>query len=139
MSVYVVLSSDKSLQYFPSNTSYKFSCHLNAPLILEGKWKVALVEAYVSSSYSKSNMLYLSSSICEESIIEGEKKPLLRRLTAYSPGQWNTVFESGFYVPVKHKEIYDIDVNITTESEQLASFLDQTSSITLHFKAFPFH
>ena len=139
MSIYVILSSDRSVNYFPQNTSYKFSCHLNAPLHLEGSWKVALVEAFISSSLSKSDMLYLSSSICEESIVEGEKQPLLRRLMAYDPGHWSTIVESGFYIPVKQKEMYDIDINIYTKSGEFASFLNKTSSITLHFKAFPFY
>jgi hypothetical protein len=71
----LVLRSDKSSQYFPANTPYRFNSHLNAPLVLEGTWKVALIKADISSTLSKEDAIYLHSSICQNSIVEGEKKP----------------------------------------------------------------
>jgi hypothetical protein len=32
----------------------------------------------------------------------------------------------------------EIDINITTNQDDLASFIDQPSTVTLHFKSFPF-
>lgn len=43
MSIYLTMSSDKSMEYFSQNEPYKFKTHLNAPLLLEGVWRVALV------------------------------------------------------------------------------------------------
>lgn len=50
MSIFAIISSDSSLQYFPQNKAYRFKYHLNTPLNLEGGWKVALIEANISSS-----------------------------------------------------------------------------------------
>ena len=96
MSVYVTMSSDKALKYFPQNKSYTFK-----PLLLEGVWRVALVDVDIISSTSKTDAIYLYSSICGESIVEGEKRPLLRRLPANARGNWSTVIEAPHYVSVK--------------------------------------
>ena len=80
MSIYVTMSSDRVLNYFPQNNTYNFETHLNAPLLLEGVSKVALVDVDIVSNTPKTEAIYLYSSICGESIVKGEKKPLLRRL-----------------------------------------------------------
>lgn len=138
MSIYITMSSNKCLEYFPQNKSYTFKSHLSTPLLLEGTWKIALVEADIACTISKSDAIYLYSDICGESILDGEQRPLLRILPATSMGNWLTVVETPFYVPIKNKNIYDIDIYITTERNNLASFLDQPSTITLHLKSFPF-
>lgn len=140
MSIYPVVSSDSSLQYFPQNKAYHFKCHLNTPLNLEGLWKVALLEANISTSKSLKifKPLYVYSNICGESMVDGDKQPVLRKLTGDSQGTWDTVFEMGHYMPVKINDIDDIDIYIMTREGVLASFLDQPTIITLHFKAFPF-
>jgi len=122
------MSSDRALTYFPQNNPYNFKTHLNAPLLLEGVWKVALVDVDIISI----------TSICGESIVEGEKKPLLRRLPATTRGNWSTNIEAPHYVSVKNNNIYDIDIYITTNQDELASLIDQPSTVTLHFKSFPF-
>ncbi|CAC5384276.1 unnamed protein product [Mytilus coruscus] len=81
------MSSDKGKEYYPNNKAYKFNSHLNAPLILNGVWRVALVEADITSTISKVDPIYLYSNICGESIIDGEQKPLLRRITAADLGK----------------------------------------------------
>ena len=138
MSIYVILSSDRSSSYFPNNTPYRFISHLNAPILLEGTWKVALIEADITSTLSKEEAIYLHSSICQDSIVEGEKKPLLRRLMSNSPGDWTSIIDSPHYIPVNTKELYDIDIYITNREDAKASFLNQPSTLTLHFKSFPF-
>ena len=138
MSSCVTMSSDRALHYFSQNNPYNFKAHLNAPLLLEGVWKVALVDVDIVSSTSKTEAIYLYSSICGEYIVEGEKKPLLRRLPATIRGNWSTNIEVPLYVPVTNNNIYEIDINITTNQDDLASFIDQPSTVTLHFKSFPF-
>jgi hypothetical protein len=138
MSIYVTMSSDRALHYFPQNKSYNFKTHLNASHLLGGVWKVALVDVDIVSSTSKTEAIYLYSSICGEYIVEGEKKPLLRRLPATIRGNWSTNIEAPLYVPVTNNNIYAIGINITTNQDDLASFIDQPSTVTLHFKSFPF-
>lgn len=111
---------------------------MSAPLLLEGIWKVALVDVDIVSSDSRTDAIYLYSSICGESIVEGEKRPLLRRLVATTRGNWSINIEDLHYVSVNNNTIYDIDVYITTHNDDLASFLDQPSTVTLHFQSFPF-
>ena len=138
MSIYVVLSSDKSYQYFPTNTPYRFKSHLNAPLVLDGRWKVAIIEADIACTLSKEDAIYLHSSICQNSIVEGKKKPLLRRLVPNKPGDWLMISELPHYIPVNTNELYGIDIYITDKQDNYASFLDRPSTLTLHFKSFPF-
>lgn len=118
MSVYVILSSDKSLNYFPNNKLFKFKSHLNSPLILNGKWKVALLESDIASSSSISKAVYLYSNVCGESTVEGEQKPLFQRLMASSPGNWSSIFETPHQVPVKIKEISSIEIFITNDQHE---------------------
>lgn len=140
MSIYAIVSSDSSLQLYPENKAYHFKCHLNTHLHLEGVWRVALLEANVSAKKQMKTLkpLCVYSNICGESIVDGDQEPLLRKLQANSPNNWDVIFEAGHYMPLKINNIADIDIYITTREGVLASFLDQPSSVTLHFKAFLF-
>ena len=95
------MSSDKAFKYFPQNKSYTLKTHFSAPLLLEGVWRVALVDVDIISSTSNSDAIYLYSSICGESIVESEKRPFLRRLPANTRGNWSTTTEAPHYVSVK--------------------------------------
>jgi hypothetical protein len=64
----------------------KFKSHLNAPITLDGNWKMALIEADITSTLSKENTIYIYSCICQDSIVEEEKKPMLWRLMSNAPG-----------------------------------------------------
>ena len=127
MSMYVTMSSNKGKEHFPNNKAYKFTCHLRAPLILNGIWRIALVETDITSNLSKTDPIYFFfSNIRGESIVDKEQKPLLRRLTAVDMANWSTILNTPHYVPVRVNEIYDI----TTDSQnQVASFLDNTSTV----------
>lgn len=99
---------------------------------------MALVEADITTNYSREDALYLHSNVCEESIVDGLEKPLLRRLTSTSMDNWITIFDTPHYHPVKTDLVYDIEIYVTSANDQLASFLNNTSTVTLHFKSFPF-
>jgi hypothetical protein len=60
---------------------------------------------YEHSSPGFDNNEFIYSSICGESIVEGEKKPLLRRLPATTRGNWSTNIEAPFYIPLKNNNI----------------------------------
>jgi hypothetical protein len=45
---------------------------------------------------------------------------LLCRLPATTRGNWSTNIEAPFYVPVKNNNIYEIDINRTTNQDDLA-------------------
>lgn len=71
-------------------------------------------------------------------IVDGEKKPLLRKFLCNTTGNWTSNFTNPQYVSVKQNEIYDIDMYITDKNNNLASFLNQPVTLTLHFKSYPF-
>lgn len=138
MSLYMIANSNYSDNYFPTNTESDFRVHLNNPLILNGPWKVALVECEMNSSLSNQESVFLYSNICDDSIVNGYKKPLLRRILNNGPGNWCNIFETPHYMTVKVQEITDIHFYITDAKDQIVSFIDQPLTLTLHFKAFPF-
>ena len=134
--------------------------HLKEPLSLQGTWKVALTEIYITESsplpYKK---LYLYSNICGDSIVAGEYHPLLRRLINDHVGYWRLIndhvgywrlindhvgywaeiYELPNYVPVKRSEITDIEFYIKDEAVNYTSLLTNPVSITLYFRSFPFY
>jgi hypothetical protein len=77
---------------------------------LNGFWKVALVEADITTTVSREDTLYLHFNVCEESIVDGLEKTLLRRLTSTSMSNWITIFDSPHYLTVKANIVYDIEV-----------------------------
>lgn len=140
MSFYMIVNSDRCSEYFPTNTAYRFSTYLKFPLALTGSWKVALAEIKVSDNRMHADShrdVYVYSSICEESIVDGEKQSLLRRLF-HNDGDYATVLPTLFYVPVKENEIDRFDVYIKDGDGNYASFLKGSTSVTLHFKKYPF-
>jgi len=134
----MIVNSDQCQSFFPSNKAYHFRTHLKAPLSLQGTWKVAFIYLTESSPlpYKK---LYLYSDICEDSIVDGEYHPLLRRLINDHVGYWAEIYELPNYVPVKRSEITDIEFYIKDEAGNYASLLTNPVSITLHFRSFPFY
>ena len=136
----MIINSDQCQSLFPSNKAYHFRTHLKAPLSLQGTWKVALTEIYITESsplpYKK---LYLYSNICGDSIVAGEYHPLLRRLINDHVGYWAEIYELPNYVPVKRSEITDIEFYIKDEAGNYTSLLTNPVSITLHFRSFPFY
>ena len=143
MDYIVYIRSDESRDYFSQNTASKFRIHLKQPLFLKGFWMVALVEFYCSESIKVSrkrdNVLYLFCDICKESVIDGEKKPILRRIPPSKKNQWMHLFASPFYLPVRKQEIYEMEFYIETQAGELASFLTEPLMITLRFKSYPFY
>jgi hypothetical protein len=99
---------------------------------------MALIEADITSTLSIENAIYIYSSICHDSIVEGEKKPMLWRLMFNAPEDWTSIVESSHSIPVNAKELYNIDIYITYREDKDASFLDRPSTLTLHFKSLPF-
>jgi hypothetical protein len=74
--------------------------------LFEGTWRVALVEADIVCTTSRTDAIYPYSDIYGESIVKGERRPLLCRLSFTSVGNWMTVVDMPFYVPKKNNNIY---------------------------------
>lgn len=135
----MIIHSDGSKKYFSQNSSNHFHSYLQAPLTLNGTWKVALVDIVLNPTGSKTKQnLYIHSDVCGESIVDGQNQNLLRMVRALKVGNWSQTFDSPYYVPVRKSDIRDLEINIKTGKGDLASFVKGRVTITLHFKQYPF-
>ena len=143
MDFYVYVRSDEADKYFPENKAFKFIFRLNSPINLEGFWKVALVEFYALNNLRNrkppSETLYIYSNICKESIINGSKRSVLRRVFQNDKSGWKNIFDSPFYLPLNTKYFQEFEIQITTEDLIEATFLKSPIYMTLHFKQYPFY
>ena len=143
MDFYVYIRSDETDKYFPENKAFNFTFRLNAPITLKGFWKVGLVEFYAlnDSKSRKTSLetLYIYSDICKESIINGSKRSMLRRVFQNDKSEWKNIFDSPFYLPLNKKYFQEIEIQITVEDLKEAIFLKLPTHLTLHFKQYSFY
>jgi hypothetical protein len=140
MDRYVYITSDESNSYFTDNQASNFKVHLNTPLILNGFWKVGLLEFHAKHTKSiKQEALYIFTDICKESILNGTEQPLLRRLEPNGRNFWNYILDPVIYLPVKRKVINEFEIDIKTANGSHPSLLMSPLHLTLHFKPYPFY
>lgn len=140
MEYYVHLSSSNNTIY--PNTFDNFTCNLDSPLYLEGEnWSVALIHlSFLSGKPDLNQTIYIKSDICEETLTEYGKKPILR---IYSADVYkNFVPKLLWYIPVKQKFIPRINIHISKAVDKytpvslkttLPSVTTETTCV-LHFK-----
>ena len=133
MSIYVIIHSDQSLDYFPDNQPFRFRTHFNQPLVLEGSWKVALCEIDINEKIQKPS-LYVNCDLCQSIIIDGRTQNVLRKVNADVRRQFSNSFNWLFYLPVIKSEIREIEFVIKDTNDFTASFLTKPVCVTLHFK-----
>lgn len=140
MDRYIYVQSDESDGYFSDNRTYKFKVHLNTPLTLHGFWKVALLEfqAREKVKTKAAESLYVYTDICKESIVHGEEKALLRRMEKNKKSEWDYIFDTPFYLPVKKKDLREFELYIKTADGTFPSYLTKPLNLTLHLKQYPF-
>jgi hypothetical protein len=147
MDKYIYIKSNESDFYFSDNKPYKFKVHLKTPMIFDGFWKVALIEFYAEknkknkvSRSSNNDIIYITSDIIKESIVQGTEQPVLRRLRKTSTSAWNYIFDTPYYLPLQKKEFIEFEIIIKDDdNEDLALFLQSPLYMTLHFKRYPFY
>lgn len=144
MEYFVYLNSNDSNALFPDNEVHKFKIHLKTPLILDGFWKIGLLEFDTRDSKRKSKtnseqFLYLYSNICKDSIVKGEEKPLLRCLKKNVKDGWTYCFEHPIYLTVKRNLVTEMEFDIKDSNDEHASFLNEPVTLTLHLKQYPFY
>ncbi|MEW8547552.1 MAG: hypothetical protein AB2693_28935 [Candidatus Thiodiazotropha sp.] len=146
MDRFLYIRSDDSKDYFPDNKPFLFKVHLITPLSFSGFWKVGLIEFHANEMKSKnrvslnsSTAISVFSNICKENIVNGEEKPILRRLEKNNRNSWDYILDSPFYIPLKRQELLEFELYIKDDLGNFASFLDSPLHITLHFKQYPFY
>lgn len=141
MDRYIYIQSDESDRFFEDNSSSRFTVQLKFPLYLPGLWKVALVEFHAteksSSSIKADEGLYIYTDLCKESIVNGEERPLLRRLEKNGKGKWDYLLDP-FYVTVKKRDFREFNIYIKKEDGTEAIDLLKPVRLTLHLKRCPF-
>lgn len=142
MDRYLYLRSNESDLYFDDNTAARFRVQLKFPLYLPGLWKVALVEFHATdkarAGKRADNGIYVYADICKDSIVNGEERPLLRRLEKSSTGKWDYLLNPPFYVPVSKTELREVEVYIKGDRDEDSTHLVEPVHLTLHLKQYPF-
>lgn len=100
------------------------------------KWLISLLEfdATATKSRTTNQTLLLYSNICSESVIDGEKRPILRRISMTKLGKWSYIFNIPIYLSVTKNEIYEFEIYIRDLKGNDATFLQDPVLITLQFK-----
>ena len=131
------IRSDESDRMFSENQVQSFRIHLKSPLMLNQLWKVALVECSANCGKAKLKKhqqdLFIYSDICTGSIVEGEDKPLLRRLVKNTKIGWEYIIDKPFYVPLRKHNISEIRIYIKDAQGNDVTFLEQPLLLTLVF------
>ena len=133
MSIYLVVNSDKSIEYFRNNRPGSFSVHLNKLFHFKENWLVALTEISTTQTFNDYAQFYVYSNICQGSYIDGELVPLLRRVN-FDVGEHAKTFLHPYYVPVCKQAFTSISFYINDSKQHLTSLLIKPVTITLHFK-----
>lgn len=129
MDFYAVVSDGDFLQYYPNNTPNDFRIHLPR-MNLKGQWYVGLCETTLTVDRNCEVCIFLD--ICGDTLINGEKKPLLRRLNLQS-GQNDVEFKHVMYIPIVTNDFYSLRIFLEAQT-----ILQPSSKFVLHFKRYPF-
>ena len=124
MSFYMIVNSDKIINYFPNNKPYSFFTHLQSSLRLQEYWRVSPIDFKISIHdvfNEKDVYLYCNICLC-----------LISTDTSYY------TFDNLLYISTIKSEVFDIEFYLTDENGDLATFLVQAVSLTLHLKSYPF-
>lgn len=133
MSMRMVLKSTDSSTVHSDNKPQNFRVRLPRPLPLKGDWTVELTE-FRNSKLTKTTdqEIFVYCSVCDDSIVGGSQKPLLRRIVLKNNN--NVIFERPYRIPLRINDIGDIHVYIKDKQDADASFLAGESTVTLVFR-----
>jgi hypothetical protein len=146
---WIIMSSDSqhNLNYYPDNKPYKFTSHLEQPLTMDGSWYITLRELFAKRTGSRKkskeitdDILYVYCSLAEMMTVNGEQKPLLRRIKATKPNTWISVINDPYFMNTRFQNttLDQISVYITDVDDNLATYLHEPVTLTLQLKRYPF-
>lgn len=133
MSMRIVLKSTDSSAVHPDNNPQNFRVRLPRSLPLTGDWTVELTE-FRNTKLAKTTdrEIFVYCSVCDDSIVGGSSKPLLRRIVLKNTD--NIIFEHPYRIPLRTKDLRDIHVYIKDSQDADVSFLTGDSTVTLVFR-----
>ena len=109
MEHYLNLRSSNSLMYHPSNTPLDFTVELGRDMILEGEWKIALLD--FACELGDSDHLRVCCDVCCPSWVDDQYLPVIRTFPA-SQGRHYFAFAFPYYVPTHSHVLKRIKVYI---------------------------
>ena len=134
MRFYMLVSSDKSIDYFPQNKPCSFSIYLKKLFQFEDNWSVALCEISTFQTFNVPTQLYIYSNICQGTYIDGDLLPLLRCVSYDKKNKSTKTFFRPYYIPISKQAVTSISFYINDINQHPASVLIKPVTITLHFK-----
>ena len=108
---YLYLSSNDSLDYYPTNNPFDFT--VNLPYSLSGQFVVALAEVHYTSHEEE---LFIFCDLCEDSYIKDNSLPILR--TVSNIGEFSNLY----FHTVTRKSIQRIRIYITNKNLDKPSY-----------------
>lgn len=132
MSMQMVLKSTDSSAVHPYINPQNFRVRLPRSLPLTGDMTVELTE-FRDTKLAKTTdrEMFVYCSVCDESIVRGSSKPLLRRIVLKNTD--NITFEQPYRIPMRTKDLRDIHVYIKDVQDADVSFLTGVLTVTLVF------
>lgn len=129
----MVLKLTESSAVHPDNNPQNFRVRLPGSLPLTGDWTVELTE-FRNTNFAKTTdrEFVVFCSVCDDSIVGGNSKPLLRRIVLKNTD--NIIFEHPHRIPLRTKDLRDIHVYIKVSQDADVSFLTGESTVTLVFR-----
>ena len=116
-------------------TSYdQFIVNLPHILDLEGKWKCAIKDIYISSKNIFIPLfVYVLGDFCETSILNNQEIPVLTKFYLEKSQQYS-FFSHPLYIPIKQNQLNQIELAFVDENLKKIDFGDNFSiECTLHF------
>lgn len=126
----MVFKSKDSSAVHPDNNPQNFRVRLPRSLPLTGDWTVELTECRNTKlAKTTDREIFVYCSVCDDSIVEGSSKPLLRRIVLKNTD--NIIFEDPYKIPLRNKDLRDIHIYIKDSQDADISFLTGESTVTL--------
>ena len=134
--MYVYVDSTASLEYFKENSPVDFRVKLSKQLTLQGLWEVAVVNVSfpVTGSNYKPEIIYINSSMCQDSVLNGTLQPILCSIHRSEFRNRHVVFSRPSYVRVNTDQLTVLRVYLRDNENQSPSFQPGALYCTLHFR-----
>lgn len=129
MDIRMILKSTDSSAFYINNKLYDFHVHLPRPFTLNGQWSVSLLETYLPSSESATDV-YIYSNLCEDTIVGDKELPLLRRVYLKRSSE-DQISKYPYEVSTRLGQVHDVHIYIKDTDGLEASFLQKHTSVTL--------
>ena len=122
------LSSQDSSTYYPNNNSADFRSYLSEPLQLTGQYVVSLIELYMPGlEVNEFPVLFVYCSLCEELLVGGVKKPVLRMCDILDDNEIQR-FPQLVHIPIREQTVNEIRVYINWPDGSTPSFKDNAAT-----------